>query len=86
MDRYVPKYKVRNSKYTWYNARCAEAKRAKDRTWRKLKKQRDENSREKYKEARKKYVRIRREEEIAFEKDVVEKCENEPKLFYIYIN
>ena len=29
---------------------------------------------------------IRREEEIAFEKDVVEKCENEPKLFYKYIN
>ena len=29
---------------------------------------------------------IRREEEIAFEKDVVEKCENEPKHFYKYIN
>ena len=32
-----------------------------------------------------KYIRIRREEERVFEKDVVEKCEKEPKLFYIYV-
>ena len=41
---------------------------------------------ERYAAARNEYVRIRREEEIAFEKDVVEKCGNEPKLFYKYIN
>ena len=86
VERYVPKYKIRSSKHTWYNARCAEAKRTRDRTWRKVKKQRNEINRERYKEARNEYVRIRREEEIAFEKDVVEKCENEPKLFYKYIN
>ena len=51
-----------------------------------MKKQRNENNRERYKEARSEYVRIRREKEIAFEKDVVEKCGNEPKLFYKYIN
>ena len=49
-------------------------------------KQRNEIHREQYKEARNEYIRIRREEERVFEKDVVEKCENEPKLFYRYIN
>ena len=86
VEIYVPKYQLRDSKYTWYNARCAEAKRAKDRTWRKLKKQRNEINRERYNEARNEYVRIRREEEIAFEKDVVKKCGDEPKLFYKYVN
>ena len=31
VERYVSKYRVRSSKHTWYNARCAEAKRGKDR-------------------------------------------------------
>ena len=37
---------------------------------------------ERYNEARNDYVRIRREEETAFEKDIVKKCGDEPKLFY----
>ena len=32
--------------HTWYNAGCAEAKRTTDRTWRKLKKQRNEINRD----------------------------------------
>ena len=32
MERYVPKYKIESSKHTWYNARCAVAKRTKDKT------------------------------------------------------
>ena len=36
-------------------------------------------------EARNEYVRIRREDEIRFEKDIVEKCKEEPKLFYRHI-
>ena len=31
------------------------------------------------------YVRVRREEEIKYEKDIVEKCKEEPKLFYKHI-
>ena len=46
VERYVPKYKIRNSKHTWYSVRCAEAKQAKDRTWKKLKKQRNESNRD----------------------------------------
>ena len=86
VKKYVPIYKVRKSKHNWYNARCAEAKKRKDKAWKLLKKQRNENNREQYKEARNEYVRIRKEEERIFEKDVVEKCEREPKLFYRYIN
>ena len=30
-------------------------------------------------------VKIRREEEIKYEKDIMEKCKEEPKLFYKHI-
>ena len=49
--------KVRSSKNMWYNVRCAEAKRAQERAWRKLKQQSNANNREKYKKARNEYVR-----------------------------
>ncbi len=39
-----------------------------------------------YKLARYEYVRIRREEERNYEKDIIEKCGEEPRLFYRYIN
>ena len=86
VQKYVPLFNVKRRKYSWYNARCQEAKRAKDRAWKKLIKQRNGYNSEKYKEARNEYIRIRREEERNFEKDVVDKCEEEPKLFYKYIN
>ena len=86
VKKYVPLYNVRRKKYSWYNARCQEAKRAKDRAWKKLIKQRNLFNSERYKEARNEYIRIRREEERNFEKDVVEKCKEEPKLFYKYVN
>ena len=38
----------KEEQHMWYNARCAEAKRVKDRTSRKLKKQRNESNRERY--------------------------------------
>ena len=83
VQKYVPVYKVKESKYSWYNARCARAKKIKDTAWRKLKRYRNDNNREQYEEAGNEYVRIRREEEIRFEKDIV-KCK-EPKLFYRHI-
>ena len=86
IQKYVPIYKVKKSKQDWYNARCAQAKKIKDKAWKKLKIQRNEACREQYKEARNEYIRIRREEERTFEKDIVKKCEKEPKLFYRYIN
>ena len=32
------------------------------------------------------YVKIRREEQKNYEKDIVNKCKNHPKLFYRYVN
>ena len=52
VQKYVPLFNVKRRKYSWYNARCQEAKRAKDRAWRKLIKQRNGYNSEKYKEAR----------------------------------
>ena len=63
IQRYVPLYKVRKSKQVWYNTRCAEAKKIRDKAWKKLKKQRNEIHREQYKEARNEYITIRREEQ-----------------------
>ena len=53
-----------------------------DATWKRWRKQRAKSNREQYREARNDYVRMRREEEIQFEKDIVDKCKDEPKLFY----
>ena len=41
---------------------------------------------ERFKTTRNEYVRIRREEKINYEKSIVEKCKEEPKLFYRFIN
>ena len=71
VQKYVPVYRIKKSKHSWYNARCTEAKKRKDKAWKKLKKQRNEYNREQYKEARNEYVRIRKEEQRKFEKNVV---------------
>ena len=86
VQKYVPLHRIRESKHSWYNARCMEAKRNKDKQWKKMRRQRNEHNIKQYKEARNEYVRIRREEERKFERDIVEKCGEEPKLFYRYIN
>ncbi len=86
VHKYVPLYKVRESKHAWFNARCVAAKKERNAAWRKLRKQRNERNRKQYIEARNEYVRIRREEERRFERDIVKRCEEEPRLFYRYIN
>ena len=50
LKRYVPIYKVRESKHMWYDTRCANAK-SKDVVWKKSKKQRNGDNRKHYKEA-----------------------------------
>ena len=43
-------------------------------------------TKEECKPARNEYVRVRREEEKSYEKDIVDKCKEEPKPFYRFIN
>ena len=38
-----------------------------------------QKTKEEYKQARNEYVRVRRQEEKRYEKDVVDKCKEEPK-------
>ena len=76
---------MKKSKYNWYNARCAGAKKIRDAVWERWRKQCTESNREQYREAGNDYLRIRREEEIKFEKDIVDKCKDEPKFFYRHI-
>ena len=87
VKEFVPLYKVKEKKRNdWFNDRCEKAKRARDKAWDKLKKRRNENAQREYKTLRNEYVNIRREEERKYEKNIVEKCKEEPKLFYRFIN
>lgn len=45
-----------------------------------------EKNRKEYKMARNNYVQVRRQEERSYEKNIVDKCKDEPKLFYRFIN
>ena len=85
--KFVPKYKQnKEKKQDWFNARCFKAREKRDRAWRSWKKSMNERNRESYRAARNEYVKARREEEINFEKDIVEKCKKQPKLFYRFVN
>ena len=92
--RYVPLYKVKkkikqiwyNTILSWYNTMYAEAMKKNYAAWRKSRKQKNENNRKQYNEARDKCIKLRREEERKFEQDIASKCGEEPKLFYRYIN
>ena len=57
-----------------------------DNTWRKYRKRMYNSSRNEYQRARNNYVKIRREEERNFEESIIDKCKEEPKLFYRFIN
>ena len=46
----------------------------------------DNLTRNEYRRARNDYVKIRREEERSFEESIIDKCKEEPKLFYRFIN
>ena len=36
VKRFVPTYRIRKRIQTWYNSKCIEARKKKDRTWKKL--------------------------------------------------
>lgn len=84
--KYVPLYKPKErGKFDWFNARCADAQEKETKRGRDRKKKKNQRNKD-FKIARNEYVKIRREEEKGYEKDIVEKCKEEPKLFYKIIN
>ena len=85
--KFVPKYKGKEEqKNDWFNVTCLKAREKRDRAWRRWKRNRNERNRENYQILRNEYVKVRKEEERKFEKDIVEKCKEQPKLFYRFIN
>ena len=56
------------------------------RTWNKCRKERTDNYWRDYIEARNECVRVMREEKHDYEKDIMEKCKSDPKLFYRHVN
>ena len=84
---YVPKGRDNYKKgREWYNRRCDKARKGKIRTWNKWRKERTENRWREYIEARNESVRVMREEKYNYEKDIINKCKKEPKLFYRHVN
>ena len=70
----------------WYNRRCDKARKRKIRTWNKWRKERIEDHWRDYIEARNECVKVMREEKRDYEKDIMNKCKKEPKLFYRHVN
>ena len=83
VKEYVLFYKVneKGKRKLWFNRKCERAKKRRDEAWRRMKRKLVQKRKEEYKLGRKEYVRVRREEK-RYEKDVVYKCKEKPKLFY----
>ena len=84
---YVPRYRPRKEGIKeWFNGRCAKAKEKRDDAWRKWKRYRNTRNKENFRKARNEYMKVRKEEERGFEKSIVEKCKEHPKLLHKFIN
>lgn len=70
----------------WFNERCRRAKERRDTAWEIARKRKNEQTWNRYKKLRNKYIKIRRQEARNHEKNIVKKCEKEPKLFFRYVN
>ena len=89
VDQFIPKTKQNralNNNKKWFNSRCVRARVNKELLWKRYKNHPSYAALERYKEARNSYTRETRETVKNFEKDIIDKSEKEPKLFYDYIN
>lgn len=83
IERCVPFYTVKSKgEKTWFGWRCKTTRRNWSKAWRNSKKTPNKNNRDKYREARYEYMKIRREDE--FER-IVCKCK-ESSIFCKFIN
>lgn len=87
VNRYVPKQGNMTAKIKdWFNDNCRIARDKRDKAWDITRRRRNEQTWNKYKRLRNEYVRIRKQEARNYEKNIVDKCESDPKLFYRYVN
>ena len=86
-ENFVPKYTKKILKGDqWFNKSCDIAKREKEKAWKKYKNKNEEGEREQYRNARNRYVQVRRKAQQGFEQRIVENCQSDPKMFYKFIN
>ena len=86
VSKFVPKGRVtcKDGK-EWFN-RCYLARKEKKMKWNRWKKERSESRWKDYVIARNESVRIMREEKWKYEKDIMDKCQSDPRLFYKHVN
>ena len=85
--KYVPTVKESyKGKNDWFNMRCRDARKRKEEAWRRWNRTKRVNQWKVYKQERNEYIRICREERSNFERDIVTKSKDQPKLLYRYIN
>ena len=89
VDKFIPKTIQRETpeeNQDWFNARCERARNNKELHWKRYSRHRSIAARARYNEARNSYTEIRREAQINYEKDIIDKSKEQPKLFYNFIN
>ncbi len=66
----------------WFNTKCKEARNCKLNAWNRWKKRKTESRWKEYTDARNKCVEIIRMERRNYQRDIINKCINERKLFF----
>ena len=69
----------------WFNHHCVKAKERRDLLWNRYRRHNSGKVYERYKQARNEYTIVRKEAQITFERDIIDKNEEHPELFHSYI-
>ncbi len=86
-EQYIPIAKdFPKAKNDWFGARCYQAKVERDKLWKRYRRHKSDEAYERYKIARNNYTKVRRQEEIDFERGVVMKSKDDPNILYGFIN
>ena len=87
MENFVPKYTKKTlKKNQWFDRNCVNAKKEKEKAWKRYKRKNEDMEREAYKTAKNRYVEVRRTTQKEYEQKIVEHCESDTKMFYKFIN
>ena len=87
VEKFVPRGGAGGRKgKEWFNAKCRSAINDKINAWNRWSKPKTENRWDEYIKTRNNYVQIIRMERRKYERNVIDKCIDEHKLFYKHIN
>ena len=87
IQRWVPRKTTKEiAKKDWFNKRCFTARAEREKAWKKWRRNRRPELWTEYTKKRNEYVKIRRTEQRNYERNIVDKCKDQPKMFYRFIN